>query len=139
VKPDTQRSRTVRRYTGSVLFAAVTFFLMMLGRGGFEAGTRAEFYHLLCDALFVPGILLLCAWLLVFVASDGVFDMLHFGIQKAVRIVLKKEKRDLYPKTFYEYRTMKAAGKKGSTAFLWLPGACLVLGATIALILYMNA
>ena len=122
----------------SVAAGAAIALIYLRSQNGFSAPDSQTFWHILCDALFIPGILLTGLGLLVFAANGGTFDMLHYGIQKALRLVLSKEKRDRYPKTFFDYRYAKNGKPPAPTAFLLVPGLLYLLGATIALILYMS-
>lgn len=87
----------------------------------------------LCDACFVPAALLLCVGALMFVSNDGLFDMLGYGVQKALTIVLREEKRAKYPKTFLEYKQMKWDAPKTSFGFLLLAGLIYLLLAFVFL------
>ena len=91
-------------------------------RGGADAQDWVSRAFVLCDACFVPAVLLICLGLLLFVSNDGLFDMLGFGIQKALTIVLSESKRQKYPKTFLEYKELKWGVPKTSFGFLILSG-----------------
>ena len=117
---------------------ALLWFLLMLTRGGFEAATREAFWHTICDAFFVPGVLLTCLGLLVFAANGGVFDMLSYGIQKALRLVQKKEKRDLFPKTFFDYKVIRHGKQRGNTAAPLVCGLLFLAAAGLCLIPYFQ-
>ena len=75
-------------------------------RGGFEMSNWPEIAAALCDACFVPAALLLSFGLLLFVANDGFFDMMSYGVQKVLRLVQSAEKQAAFPKTFYDYRVL---------------------------------
>ena len=88
-----------------------------------------------CDALFVPGILLLCAGLLVVVSSGGAFDALSFGTQKLISLVRSEEKRNELPKTYYDYVEARHAKEKADPRALLMVGGGMTLLAVIALMI----
>lgn len=87
----------------------------------------------LCDACFVPGIILLCLAVLVFVSNDGMFDMLNYGVQKALQIVLSEKRRSKYPRTFYDYRKAKWETSKGAFGHLVAAGLTYMVLAVVFL------
>ena len=76
-------------------------------RGGFTAGDREAFWRALCDALAVPGLLLVCMSLLSLASGEGAFDGLNFSVRKAFGQIRSEEKRNAMPRTFYDYVTAK--------------------------------
>lgn len=106
-------------------------------RGGFTAGDTAVVLAAFCDAFFVPGVLLLCFGALMFVANDGVFDMLNYGVMKVVKLVQSEKKRSAFPKTFYDYRKMKSESRKGGFGYLFIVGGAYMALAVLFLILCM--
>lgn len=87
----------------------------------------------LCDACFVPGIILLCFAALVFASNDGMFDMLSYGVQKALQIVLSEKRRSKYPRTFYDYRKAKWETSKGAFGHMVAAGLTYVVLAVVFL------
>jgi len=104
--------------------------------GGYTSTDQAMFLKALCDACFVAGIVLVCVGLLVFVAEDGVFDMLSYGVRKMLRLILPQEKQDQFPKTFYDYRVWKHSKKKAAFGYLLLVGLGYLVLAGIVLLMY---
>lgn len=103
-------------------------------RGGFEMSNWPEIAAALCDACFVPAALLLSFGLLLFVANDGFFDMMSYGVQKVLRLVQSAEKQAAFPKTFYDYRVLKQ-GKRSEFGFLLIAGAIYLALAALFLLL----
>jgi len=114
-------------------FAAMVGILAI--RDFFGLTDRAQIFAALCDACFVPGIMLVCVGALLFVASDGLFDMMSFGIHKAVRRTRRKYRQDSAPTTFYDYRTMKHEGRKGGFGFLLITGGVFMAAAVVFLLI----
>jgi len=103
-------------------------------RGGFASPTPKEGWQAWSDGFFAAAVFVGGAGALAFASSDGLFDAMRFSIGKAVSIVRSKEKRDLYPKTFYDYRMMRSGRGAGGAAALLVGLVCLALaGAFLAL------
>ena len=128
----------LRRYIVSLAAGLAVGVILFVSRGGLAAQSDAEVYHLLCDAAFVPGILLLSLGLLVFVADDGLFDMFGFTIMRATAVFHSREAREAMPKTYYDYHCMKHQRKADNRFLLAAGGTCLAL-ALVFLLLYLTA
>ena len=114
----------------------VLFLLLMLTRGGFSAEDPAEQWRIICDALFVPGILLMAVGLILFVSDGGVFDMLKFSLQKALSVFMTRKKREGLPDTFYDYKEMRDARPRAKVGYLLAVGAVFIVLAALALVMY---
>ena len=125
-----------RRYLITAGVGTGIFLLLMLTRGGFSETDPAARWQILCDALFVPGALLASFGLLLFAADGGVFDMLKFGIQKALSVIMTKKKRESLPKTFFDFKTEREAKEKVKTGHLLIVGAVFLVLAVLALVMY---
>ena len=125
-----------RNFGIAMILGLLVAVALYVGRGGPAAATGEEKAFVLCDACFVPAVILLGVGLILFVSNDGLFDMLGFGIQRALTIVLSEKKRAKYPRTFYEYKQLKWEAPKSSFAFLLLAGG--VFLALAAVFLYCS-
>lgn len=123
------RSYLIDMLIGFAIFAGVFAI-----RDGLSLSEWPPLAAALCDACFVPGIILLCLAALVFVSNDGMFDMLSYGVQKALQIVLSEKKRSKYPKTFYDYRKMKWETSKGAFGHLVAAGLTYMVFAVVFLV-----
>lgn len=83
-----------------ILLSLLTAFL----RGGFAGEEPQTAFGIWSDAFFVAAVFVGGVSLLSFASADGLFDLFRFGVSLLFRVVLPKEKRDDYPKTYYEYR-----------------------------------
>ena len=106
---------------------------LALARGVLSAGSPTEVWHILSDACFVPGILLLSVGLLIFASNEGGFDGLTYAVRQLFNRLRNEEKRREFPRTFYDYREMKAAKGKADAAFLLVAGLCITALALIFL------
>lgn len=112
----------------SAAFALVIALGVAAGRGGFGALDRAAGFQAWSDALFAAGVFVGGAGLLAFASSDGLFDVIRFGVGKVLRLVLSREKRDLYPRTFFDYRMQRRGrGFAGLSAAI-VGATCIALG-----------
>lgn len=118
---------------GIGLAAAVA---LAAGRGAFAQSAAPLKWQYLSDGFFVVAVMLISAGLLAFVASDGLFDMVSFGVKKVLSLVHRDESR--LSGTFYEYKLMKQ-GKRGGHGFLLVTGAVFLAVAAACLLLYMGA
>ena len=96
-----------RGLLASAVVAAVIALAAAALRGGIAAVSAPAGFGAWSDAFFIAGVFVGGAGLLAFASSDGLFDVIRFGVGKALRIVLGPEKRAAYPKTFYDYRLQK--------------------------------
>jgi len=128
------RKKSGRRTAAALLIGLAMGVGVFAVRGGFSATAWPEIASALCDACFVPSALLISVGLLLFAADGGLFDMMTYGVQKALRLVLSEEKRAMYPKTFYDYRVLKQ-GKKSGFGFLLIAGGVYLALATLFLLL----
>lgn len=91
--------------------------------------------HRLCDACFVPSIMLMGVGFLKLARNAGTFDMMGYGIGEAVHMMmpwLRSEKKDV---DFVAYKERKKGVRKSSVDLLAAGGIYLVLS-IVFLILY---
>ena len=106
-------------------------------KGGFAAADAAAGFQAWSDAFFAAAVFVGGAGILAFAASDGLFDILRYGVGKVARLVLSREKRASYPRTFFDYRMMKRGRPLSGFSAGAVGLACLIL-AGVFLALYMN-
>ena len=90
--------------------------------------------HILCDAFFVPGVVILGFGLLVIASNGGTFDMLVFGTKKFINLFRKDVSKRMH-ETFYDYRTAKSENK-GEFLYLIIIGLIFIVISMIFLALY---
>lgn len=134
-----RKKRGARKYIVTAMVGLALAMAVMGIQGGYGATDQVVLLRALCDACFVAGIMLVCVGLLIFVAGDGMFDMLSYGVRKLLRLVLPQEKQDQFPKTFFDYREMKHGGGKAPFGYLLLVGLAYILLAAILLVMYSSA
>ena len=94
----------------AALICLVLAVLVAGHQGGFAAPDARAGFAAWSDGFFAAGALVGGFGLLAFASADGLFDIIRYGVGKMLRLGLKKEKRDAYPKTFFDYRQQKRGG-----------------------------
>lgn len=102
--------------------------------GALEAVER---YRLLADAFTVPGIVLVLVAGLVFVSTEGFFDMLSFGFKKAGEMLIPFMKHS--KESFYDYKMRKSGNRLSGYSFIFFTGLGFMAVAVVFLILYFQA
>ena len=120
------RSAAWKRYLITLLIGAVVSVLILLLRGSFAQTESPELYKDLSDAFFVSGVLLAGIGGLVFVAENGVFDMIRFGVIKVISLIRSEKHRAESPRTYYDYKEEKSGKPSAKYGFLLITGAVFV-------------
>ena len=94
---------------------------------GQEVHFLAPYVRLVSDCLTISGLMLVCGATIGWIASFGLFDMLFYGTQAALAIIIKPLAEKL-PPSFYEYRKQK--DEKGRTWSI----ECMILGGALFLV-----
>ena len=91
---------------------------------------------ILCDAFFIPGILLVLFACLLWIANTGFFDSLGYAIRTAAHLLIPFRKVER--KSFYDYKEERAEKRGKTPAFIGIVGAFYLLLSLIPLaILYL--
>ena len=109
------------KYGLCALFVAVMVFAYLQPRGFAGADTKEQFM-LLCDALTVPGVLLLCAGAMVWVSSLGALDGLSYGLRLFFR-ALVPGKRLQREESYHDYVRRRQTTRLKGYGFLLISGA----------------
>ena len=125
----------LHRWIRPALAAFVIGVGVMAFRGGLAPETQETFQTALCDALFVPGALLICVGLLRIVGSAGAFDAISFSTRKVLSQLLREEKRNAMPHTYFDYVQQKREKERKKNVLPALTlGGCLVAAAVAMVI-----
>ena len=110
--------------------------LVLYSRNVFsETLDTAALMTALCDAALIPGGLLFCVGLLLWIAETGQFDMLRYGFHFVYAMFVPSARiseRD----SFYEYKTQRNEKRKKSPKFLIWIGLGFLLLSVIFVIAY---
>ena len=99
----------------------------------FAQTDTATIFHILCDAFFVPGVLLVCFGLLIFTTNEGTFDGMTYAVKSFVNMFRKQNL-----KKFDSYYDYKASRKNRDTKFGYLVICGLFFIAVSLVMLYFN-
>ena len=105
------------------------------GLRDFSAMTTVEKYRTLCDGFTIPGLVLLCVGVLLWVAGDGFFYGLSYCLNVAWRALIPgaRQKTERY----YDYVTRKKEKKVTGYSFLFLcGGACMAIAVVFLVLFY---
>ena len=124
---------TLKRYL-ITLSAGLVMAVYILWQKDFLGQTEtAMIFHILCDAFFVPGVLLVCFGLLIFSTNEGTFDGMTYAVKSFVNMFRKKNMKQY--DNYYDY---KASRKNRDTKFAYLIFCGLFFIAVSAIMLYFN-
>ena len=108
--------------------------IIILAKGIYSQTETTAVMQILCDAFFVPGIILAGVGLIVWASNGGAFDMLGYGVRLFFDMFRKDVTKRKY-KDFYEYRqAKKQSGRK--VGFMLIVGLVFIAISCIFLILY---
>lgn len=112
-------------------------FLILIVKDIFNQDTTKEIMHILADAFFVPGVVMICTGLLVFTSNEGTFDMLAYGVTKLIDLFRSDATRNKH-KSFYDYSVAKHEEKSRFGHLLIIGLAFLGLSIIFTLVYYYN-
>lgn len=103
------------------IFGALMAYWVMQTQGLFQAGLETvDTVAILCNAFFVPGILLACLGALLWVATTGFFDSIGYAFRAAGHLLLPFLR--IERKTYYDYKTEKAEKRSQVPGFIFHVG-----------------
>ena len=124
------------RYSIASFICLVIAFIILLSKGIFSQTETKDVMHILVDAFFVPGIIMLSFGILVFSTNEGTFDMLAYGVRR-IFVLLKRNPQDAKYKTFYDYREAQRENKH-QFGYLIIVGLFFTALSLLFLIFYYN-
>ena len=117
------------------LFGALVALSVCALKNVFVMNEPARILRTLCDAFFLPAILLLGGGLMVMVSNNGIFDTLSYASRTVFNLLIPGPGRGRNPESFVDYRHRKHQ-KQGSYGFLLVAGGVYLLLASICLALF---
>ena len=114
---------------------AMAVAVMAIG-GVPEKGTEA-FWRKLCDAFTVPGVLMTGIGLISVVSGHGAFDGIAFPVRKVFSQILRQEKREAMPRTYYDYVEAKRGKSRKRPNYQLYTGLVFLAGAAAFLVVYL--
>lgn len=128
--------RKFLQYAITAIFGIVIAVLVLVSKETFSQTATDVIYKDLCDAFFVPGIMIAGFGLLTFASNGGSFDIIRYGLIKLFDL-FKRDLTKVKYRSFYEYRKAQQENKR-SFAFLLIVGCVFIVAAVVFLILYNN-
>lgn len=122
--------KTFRKYLITLVVGILAVAGILWAKDIFAQTEPKMIFHILSDAFFAVGTVILCSGLLVFSSNEGTFDMLVYGVSSffdMFRTVSKKKYE-----TFYDYRVSRYE-KKLPFLFLVICGLFFLI---IAFVMY---
>ena len=119
------------KYGVCALFVAGMAWLYLTQRA-FAGAAQKEQCRLLCDALTLPGVLLLCAGALVWVSNLGALDGICYGLRLAFRGLIPG-KRLQKEESYHDYVAGRQDKRVKGYGFLLISGALTVAASLLFL------
>ena len=124
----------IKKYLISfVVMGAASIGVLALRKFGAELSGQ-ERYLDLADAFTIPGVVMIMAGLLVWVASQGGFDMISYGLLRAKDSLIPGAKHN--GEQFYDYKVRQDKKRPKGYSFMFISGGIYLIPAIIFNILY---
>ena len=127
-----------KRYVIASLISLGMALALLLERGTFSKTEAAQLWQDLSDAFFVPGVMLTGIGGLVFVAGNGIFDMLNFGVRKVLLLLRSEKHRAAFPRTYYDYLQTKADRSNKGQGFLIVVGGIMLALSGLFVLMHLS-
>lgn len=124
--------RKLLEYGFTVLFGVIVTFLLLWSKGIFSPVETKMLLQYWIDSLFVSGVIILCAGLIIVVSDGGAFDFLVYGVYRFFSIFRSKP-NDVKYKTYYDYSVARAEKEKHSFLYLVIVGSIFIIASLIVL------
>lgn len=124
----------MRKYTGCALITLLLSWIYLRPRNFAEAVLQERFL-LLCDALTIPGLLMILSGALLWVSNEGAFLGVSYVVRIAVFALIPGKRKDGYEK-YGDYVECKSQKKIGGYSFLFWSGLVAMGFAVVFFVLY---
>ena len=142
-RKNTRNSLKVERIKGILIKYAIAIavgvgmvLIVLYGNDFFEATDLVTKYRLLTDAFTIPGVSYILLTGLVFVSTQGFFDMISFGLGKFAKALIPFSKKS--EETFYDYKTRKNEERLTGYSFLLYTGIAFMAVALVFMALFFK-
>ncbi len=122
---------------GSCALFVILFGAAYLNGQELEGATAQQWYHWICDILWVPGMILLAAGAMIWVSNAGGLDTIAYGFHWMVQWVLPAGRRGAT--NYREYVEQRREKKLEGYGFLLISAAVCIVASFVALALYSGA
>lgn len=134
IKRDDASKKKLLNYVATSAVALVMVFIVCLAKSIFSYDESEMIMRILCDAFFVPGIVLFCFGLLTVFNSVGTFDGLAFSFKAMARVAKNYRNDESQPKTYYDYKESVKGKRKVAWHLLIVGGIVAAIGIILTII-----
>ncbi len=128
--------KLIFKYIVSTLIAGGLTVLTLVMNDFFTLDNMTDRYRVLTDAFSIPGIIFIMVGCLVFISTDGFFDMISYALGKLGRSLIPfSNKTD---ETFYDYKTRKSGERYTGYSFIFYTGLVFLVAAMVFMILFFS-
>lgn len=119
-------------FAASLVVAGIIFWIVASMRGN---SWKDELLVELIDSLGISGLLGVMLWCLVFLSTEGAFDMLAYSVKLAIYNIFRRNIRETaLPKTYAEYKELKHGKDKDYRLYILIGSLPCLIGGLILLI-----
>ena len=123
------------RYLITTVVAGLFALLIMYLHGFWETAELVNKYKILADAFTIPGILLIMITALVWISTDGFFDMLSYAMRRFGNALIFRQSEY---KSFYDYKVSRAEKRAHGYSFLFFVGLGFMVIAAVFMCLFYS-
>ena len=122
------------KYLIAFLVGIGLFMMVVIIKDLFHQTEPKDIYHILSDAFFVPGVLLIGFGLILFASNEGTFDMLSYGLLSFFNLF----RRDMTKMKYHDYHDYKESKREKRQSFghLIIIGLIFIALSILMLMLY---
>lgn len=128
--------KKIWKYLITIALGSAVVLTLLITRQTFAQTDLQTIYKDLCDAFFVPGIIIAGFGALVFCTNGGTFDMLAYSMIRFFAL-FQRDVTKVKHRTFYDYR-MAQKEKHRSFGYMLVVGCVFIVVAVVFLVLYDN-
>ncbi len=124
----------VKKYAIAFAILGISSWVILSMREQSKQTEAAVIFLNLADAFTIPSVVIVMVGIMVWISTTGFFDILNYGISRAVNTFIPFKRYD--DVKFYDYKMKKAEKRISGYSFLFISGAVYFVPAIIFLILY---
>ena len=125
---------TIKKYVIAFVVKGLISFLVLSLREFSPVLSGQEKYLDLADAFTIPAVVMIMAGLLVWVSSQGGFDMISYGLVRAKDSLIPGSRHS--GEQFYDYKLRQDKKRPKGYSFMFVSGGIYLIPAIIFNILY---
>lgn len=123
----------LKKYISSFVILGASTGIILAIRGYSAADEASVRFLNLADSFTIPAVVMVMVGILVWVSTQGFFDMINYGISRGMSSLIPRQTKD---ETFYDYKTRKEKKRLKGYSFLFISGGIYFIPAIVFNILY---